>query len=61
MRSGVHWKTLDEMELRLKKDILEEAKRFDDNILIYDEKEGKIVPCWEAVSEGFFAIIPLLS
>jgi hypothetical protein len=44
------------MEERLKMDILEEAKLFDDNFLIHDESvDNIVVPCWEAVNEGILA------
>ncbi len=40
------------MEQRLKEDILGEASRFDNNILIHDEIHDEVVPCWEAVTPG---------
>ena len=47
---GITWKHLFEVETRLQKDILIEARQYS-NILIHEESQYmQVIPCWEAVT-----------
>jgi protein-tyrosine phosphatase len=49
--SGVEAKTLDDMESRLKADLLNEGGRNGGMTIIHEEtKDQRVLPCWEAVS-----------
>jgi protein-tyrosine phosphatase len=48
--SGVASSSLESMESRIKEDILHEASKYGGNILIHEEEDGEVIPCWEAVT-----------
>lgn len=48
--AGIQVSVIEEMEQRLKQDILLESKNYEGNILIHDEVSNSgIVGCWEAI------------
>jgi protein-tyrosine phosphatase len=49
----IDWRRIEEIENRLKQDVLREAERNGGNILIHRELgEDDLRPCWEAVTKG---------
>ncbi|PRP83694.1 hypothetical protein PROFUN_03849 [Planoprotostelium fungivorum] len=50
--SGVTASSVEEMENRLKIDVLKESQNYGGNILVHDEIDGEIIPCWEYISEN---------
>eukprot|EP01117_Protostelium_nocturnum_P009692 TRINITY_DN3462_c0_g1_i2.p1 TRINITY_DN3462_c0_g1~~TRINITY_DN3462_c0_g1_i2.p1 ORF type:complete len:1393 (-),score=653.00 TRINITY_DN3462_c0_g1_i2:1091-5044(-) len=50
--SGVTSESVEEMENRLKEDLELEAERYGGNLLVHDEVEGQVIPCWEFVGKG---------
>lgn len=51
--AGIGAQRIEEMESRMKMDIIEESKKYYGNIIIHDETFQKdVVPCWEAVTQN---------
>ncbi|KAI9144841.1 inositol hexakisphosphate-domain-containing protein [Paraphysoderma sedebokerense] len=50
--AGISSARLEQMEQRLKDDIIKESKKYNGLLLVHDElEEGKVIPCWVAADE----------